>query len=579
MTETNVMLEAFAQSMRPPDRTPIHEWCTKHVKLPHSARSPQFDISSTPWLIDPMIAFSDNDNKEIVIVAPVGSGKTTLFEGAVPWIISEEPGPTLVVMQTEPEAKLWSGTRLKPSLKLCEPIKPLWPDDRHDDKLLSITFPHMPLLIGGANMSTLQSKSMRYVIGDEVWIWKSGMIEEARRRTHDRWNSRVLLVSQGSFEYDDFHEAFLQTVQSAFHWQCEECGEFVRWSFDDIEYEVKRDESDLIIQESVESSAELVCPHCEARYSDKVQTRRRLSESSQYKLLNKHGRTGHLGFTYSATCVWWIPWGKLALEWVKANEAKKKGFYKPLQQFKQKREAQFWSEDYLDNRSALVGADYLKSEFANGELWEGEAYRFMTVDVQRDHFWSVIRAWKVDGTSRLISEGKILTWDGVRHIQEQYNVQDKLVFIDAQYETDQCYCHCVKWGWTALRGEGKRDGFNHKRGRFNIKKMFSKVGTAKASSGGYASYIYWCNEPVKDILAVLRAGNGVDWEVPKDISDAYKFQIDSEVKEDQINKTTGQVNRLWVKKRENHLWDCEAMNLVVAIMMGLMAVEEPVDTT
>jgi phage terminase large subunit GpA-like protein len=523
-----------------------------------------------------MREFSDNDNKEIVVVAPVGSGKTTFFEGAVPYIISEEPGPCLIALQTDAEASTWSETRLMPSLMLCDPIKNLFPEDRHKKRKTEIIFPHMPLLIGGANLSTLQSKSMRYVIGDEVWLWKQGMIEEARRRTHDRWNSRVLLVSQGSFEGDDFHEAYKQTDQRVFKWLCE-CGERNPWNFEYIIYNEVRDSSERLMESEIENSARLRCPHCEKEYEDKIETRRSLSDGSIYESSNNVARAGYVGFTYEATCVWWISWGKLAVEWAKANESKKQGVLKPLAQFVQKRRAKFWADQITDNRAALIAADYKKSDFVDGSKMKGELHRIMTVDVQRDHFWAIIRAWRADGTSQLIYESKILTWESVREIQLQYKVQDRFVAIDAQYITDQVYLRCSQWDWNAIHGSGK-DYFAHISGKRKIKKLYSPFNNALASNGKKARYLHWSNEKVKDILAFLRAGSGSAWDIPQDISDAYLNQIDSEVKKDFVNNQDKSVKQRWVKiKKDNHFWDCEAMNLMFAVMLNIIPIPEVIE--
>lgn len=575
---TNIMLEAFADAMRPPSRLSAPEWCSKNVKLPHSARSPQFDISATPWLREPMLDISDNDNKEVVIVAPVGSGKTTLFEGLIPWIISEEPGPTLVTFQTDDDAKQWAETRLQPSLKMCDPIKGLFPEDRHKTRKLEIIFPHMPLHIGGANISNLQSKSTRWVICDEVWLWKQGMIEEARRRTHDRWNSRLVLVSQGSTTDDDFHKAYTQTDQRIFKWLCSGCNSRNVWNFKDILYDVVTDANGKTLEAHAEKTARMRCPNCDKIYKDNVQERRTLSESSIYEGTNPAARHGHIGFTYNVLCVWWVPWGKIAVEFIKANEAKKQGVLKPLEQFTQKRLGEFWSDEITDNRAALIAADYKKADYVGGTLWDGETYRIMTVDVQRDHFWMLIRAWKVDGSSRLLWEGKVLTWESLRELQQQYNIKDKFVGIDSQYRTDDVYCNCSRYGWIALKGDGKSGFIHHPPGKSAIKKLYSPIQKALASNGKQAIYIFWSNEKIKDILSVLRGGAGAAWEVPQDISDAYKEQIDSEIKKDIINKVDKSVSHRWVKiKKDNHLWDCENMNLAIAIMLNIIVVPDFID--
>jgi hypothetical protein len=55
----------------------------------------------------------------------------------------------------------------------------------------------MPLILGGANLSNFQEKSVRWLYGDEVWAWEPGLVREFQARHHNRWNRKEYLVSQG----------------------------------------------------------------------------------------------------------------------------------------------------------------------------------------------------------------------------------------------------------------------------------------------------------------------------------------------------------------------------------------------
>ena len=46
----------------------------------------------------------------------------------------------------------------------------------------------------------------------------------------------------------------------------------------------------------------------------------------------------------------------------------------------------------------------------------------MCVDKQRDHFWAVVRAFRVDGSSMLLHESRPLTWETLDAIQQQFDV-------------------------------------------------------------------------------------------------------------------------------------------------------------
>ncbi len=148
------------------------KWMEKHVRLPHSARSTSFDRETAPWLVEIIKQVLNIDNTEIVIAAPTGGAKTTLLELLIPYVVCEDAGPTLIVGQTDDLSKEWAETRLLPVLNACEPVQRHWPVDRHSKRKTEILFTNMPLFIAGANISSLQEKSMRYCIGDEVWRWR-----------------------------------------------------------------------------------------------------------------------------------------------------------------------------------------------------------------------------------------------------------------------------------------------------------------------------------------------------------------------------------------------------------------------
>ena len=164
----------------------ILDWATDHVCFPNSDRASKFDSSIAPWLNAPLLAVSDDEATQVFVRAPTGGGKTTMMETLACFIVAQKPGPTLFVGQTDDMVKDWTESRLLPIFNECQPVRDLFPEDRHALRKTTILFPHMVLFAGGANMTNLQEKSMRYCIGDEVWRWKNGMIKELKARHHDR---------------------------------------------------------------------------------------------------------------------------------------------------------------------------------------------------------------------------------------------------------------------------------------------------------------------------------------------------------------------------------------------------------
>ncbi len=131
-----------------------------------------------------------------------------------------------------------------------------------------------------------------------------------------------------------------------------------------------------------------------------------------------------------------------------------------------------------------------------------ETRRIMTIDRQRDHFWAVVRAWRTDGSSRLLWRGKLLTVEQCNDVATRFAVEPQLVCEDAQYSTAQVYEDCIRFGWTALHGSGD-DGFTHLIAGKKVQRFYSPLKTTEVP-GGRARYMFWASDPVKDVLLALR---------------------------------------------------------------------------
>jgi len=575
------MIRSWASSWRPQDTRNVGEWATEHVAIPNSARSAKFDPSASPWLREPLDFLSDNRVKEQVLILPTGAGKTTVFDVSIPYLISESPGSVLLSMQTDSDAREHMEDRLIPILKGCAPIAEMIKSiDRHAFRKDALILPHMSLFVGGANKQNFQRKSVRYVFIDEAWLVKHGLIEEARARTHSRWNSRIVIVSQGGEMHvnltserrdSELFAAWQRTDRRELHMVCPDCSKESIWSFKNLKYERSTDQSGNFDEVALLDSAEYQCPLCETKFADKPEIRRCLSSSSIYRPTNPNPVPHHHGWHAPAVALFHERWGDLALSWTRAQKARSLGDDEPLKIFVTKRLAEFWREEDLSPDVALGGSGYLLTDYANGELWEGELMRCMTIDRQRDHRWVIVRAFKPGGDSRLLWEGKVMTSEDCEQLRMRMKVRSDYTFQDAQYETVHVYDECVRFGWVGLHGSHE-DGFMHMPpNRPAVKKFYSSLKHAQATGSKQARYIFWSNEKVKDLLSILRAGRGPAWQTPDDASADYRLQIVSEIKRDMINKSTKAVKPTWVRiKKDNHMWDCECMAIVFALFKGLI---------
>lgn len=197
--------------------------------------------------------------------------------------------------------------------------------------------------------------------------------------------------------------------------------------------------------------------------------------------------------------------------------------------------------------------------------------RFLTVDVQMDHFYAVVRSWACDASSRLVYCAKLQTWEDVEILQNRFGVFPQLVFVDAGYSTFEVYRNCAKHNWTALMGDGRRD-FPH-RVNGKITQRFYSTARHPLVSDRKCRMHYWSNLGIKDTLARLRSNRNPDegstWEVPSDVPEEYLKMLDSEQRVKKGNSWEWRQ----IGKRPNHYWDCEAMQVCAAYMMKLFRVD------
>ena len=558
---------AFFRNFRPPSDLTPSAWASNRVVIADGL-TPRYDVANAPWQRGPMDAIADPTIKEVVYLAPIGTGKTTFMEAGLSYIISEDPGPTLLVGQTDDDLKDWAETRMDYAIQNTPEVAALLPKDRHKKRKMEILFPSMSLFMTGANLSGLQSKSMRRVFCDEAWQYKPGMLNEARGRLHDRWNRQFFILSQAGVAGDELDKAWRNTDQREFSFACPGCGSVQPWMWSNVVFSDDENLDNL----TRAKSAHLKCANadCDWVCPDSPQPRRALAESAEY-VPSATGMPGHVGFHYNVLCNWRKPLWEIVLLWLEAKAAIKQGNVDPLRQFIQKRLAEPWEEDLTDNREALVGDGYLVSEYADGKQIEDEAHRFLTVDKQRDHFWAGVRAWKANGESMQLWYGRVETFDAVHDIALRYKVKPQCVFVDAQYDTDQVYSACARMNWTALHGSGQKSFAFKKQNGDIVHRAFTRFQEAAASGGGRARYAHWASDRIKDILHSHRTGKAAAWQIPDDASQDFLKQIDSEVKREVTNSKTKQVEYRWVRTRNNnHAWDVEAMQIVAALMLRLI---------
>lgn len=582
----------WCASWRKPDRRPIYEWATDHVTLPPSyPPGGKFAIGPNRHLIEPFEAAQDPKVREVTCAAAVQTGKTLWIEVCGMWFMVNDPGPGMWTLQTDSDAKQHWKERYFELLKSTPAIRAMLPSG-YDLTQGAIYFGPFFWVVNGANTNNLQRVSIRYKLNSEVWLWRGGLLEHARARVtkfEEVGTSKILNESQGSFAGDDFDRAWQAGHQGVWSAKCAGCGHhqplsfFARGVTDPRAYcgvtwadDARQEDGDWNVSRVAET-ARWRCPECGHEVPDEPATFAQWNESGRYIACRPTAPAHIRSFRWEALVSRSIK--ALAVQWTEACNQKRRGVMQGIIDFKQKRCGLAYDESQEDFGGVveLTSSGYTLAEIEKdpAKRMEGEKFRFMTIDRQKDHWWVVIRVWFADGSSRLIFCGKMILREEMRAKQQTYGVSDALTFEDAQYDTDAVYDDCAEWNWTALHGS-PRNGFEHQLpNNERVTKFFSTMRYA-AHKGKRIRYALWASDPVKDTLHRLYSGRGVPFEAPDDVPDVYRNHMKSETKRETIDKQTGRRTQRWVvvSGRQNHLRDCEAEQVAVAYMLNLLTIEK-----
>lgn len=579
ITDESVMHAAFARAMPDVDRRAIYEWAADYITLPSSYVIPgPFDVSISRYMVEPFNAVYDDRFREVDVAAAVQTGKSLFLEICAFWLLSNQPASMMWTMQSDEDAKEYCKTRFHELLKRCAPLQAMMPSDRHMKNTQEIYFGGFFLLINGANLNNLQSKSIRHKLNDEVWLWKQGLLEHAKNRVNafrDADCSRVLNVSQAGRAGEDWHEQWVNGSQEIWSITCPSCGESLPltrdagtgdeklglvWDFEACDEDGKWDVARCA------ETAHYACA-CGHKWDDSDKTRAEWNRTGHYVVTNETANPVHRSFSWNALVR--TAMGELVKKLTEAHNMKRRGATEPLANCLMQDFSEWVSEETFADVVEVTLGNYQMADYFDGEARiDGEVKRFMSVDRQQNRYYAVVRAYRADGSSRLVWATQTQTKEQLREMQLRMGVGDWCVGLDSSYQTEDCYRICAEYKWIALEGSEHAQEWRHKDG---TRRFFSPHQRNKTDMGLCNRHLFG-GERVKDMLGRFRDMPDF-WEVPADPPAEYEESVSgSEAKKEIVNKRTGRPQWKWVavKKSVNHYWDCEVMNLAMGMIHNVV---------
>lgn len=585
------LAEHWASLPWEPDRSPIHEWASRHVTIPAAmsfGAGDKFNVHVSRHFIAPLEALKNDKVRAVNIIAPPRTGKTLVADIYAPWVLSMDPGPLLWVFGVDSQAKKHCETRLMPILHGCPAIEAMLPDDRHKVRTTEILFSNgMPIHVLGPSISNLQARGYRYLIMDEVWEWPHGKMTEAETRIQDfaqLKSSKVLTISQGGHEDTEWSRKTDDSQWCEWQIQCLGCGVYDRayWSGKHsdgrrfgVVFDCTRNERGQYDIDAAKRSVRYVCRHCGHEHPNTPETLRRWNLTGRYDNAPESGNV-----TFHWNDIICKDWSDLAAAWLKARTAFKLGDRVPLIQFFQKQLAEHASE----NRVMAEGSPITRESFDPAAPWDAEVSRIMTVDVQADGmFYVMARAWARSGESRRLFWGKVFGTGEIEAKRIELGIKPTGVIIDTGWDTRNIYTHCSNHGWVGIKGD-PREWFQvlkeqpGVKGKVPVRQPYSEPfegqpDLGKVSKNAKRCWVYRVSEPSthERLDGLIERKLWKDPEVPDSEEEReYTAQLNSSVREF-VRRGDGTGLTIWKQIRDaNHARDCARYQVFAAMALGII---------
>lgn len=476
-SQTTKIFKKLCKNFKPPENITVSEWADKYRRLSpeSSAEAGPWRTSRTPYLKEPMDAFTDPKVRNIVMVSASQIGKSEFELNCIGYIIDQDPSTIIYVQPNLEDAAKFSDLRITPMIRDCKPLKKKIKGvkagrDNSQTKLIK-SFPGGRLFITGSNSpSALASIPARYIIGDERDRWAASAGREgdpwglAKARQATFFNSKSVEVSTPTIKgASNIETSYLQGTQERWCTQCPECGEYSEINFADIRYQETHEKINGKNQYTLTSGPDWLCPRCGCLIpEDKAR------KAPQKWIANNPEayRKGVRSFWLNAFASPWTPWSKIVMQFLDSKDDPEK-----LKVVCNTLFGQLW-EDRSDMGD---DSEYLKRrENYDAELPDGVLVLTMGVDTQDDRLEYEIVGHGKFGETWGIQRGIIMgtpskdnkkVWgtlealmDKTWHYKNGAGRRISLTFIDSQgHHAEDVYEICYQWRHKdicAIRGKG-----------------------------------------------------------------------------------------------------------------------------
>ncbi|QAT17901.1 phage terminase, large subunit [Candidatus Velamenicoccus archaeovorus] len=548
----------------------VSEWADtfRRLDVKTSAEPGQWSTTRTPYLKGIMDAFTDPFVDEITVMAASQVGKTEAMYNMLGYVIDQDPGPTLMVSPRADDAKSVSYNRIRPMIEVSPVLSKYLPENLDDITKLEYHFDRMILYFAGSNSpADLASRPIRYLFLDEVDKYpkfsgrEADPIKLASERQKTFWNKKTIKVSTPTTREGYIFREYEKSDQRRFYVPCPHCGKLQVLLFGQIKWPREESSPERIKNERF---AWYECFYCGKKIEDLQ--KQKIMQSGEW-IPEKKEKNRNRGFWVSSLYSPWLTWSDIAAEFLKSKD-----YIELLMNFVNSWLAEVWEEKIEETTVDKVRN--LARDYDEGIVPDEVLVLTAGVDVQKDHFYFVIRGWGYYEESWLIRAGRAEYWDDLvealfkteyKRLTSNETLNIYMSCVDSGFRTDEVYRFCRSWSdkTKAIKGVEEISG-----GRFyRANKIDINSRTGAVIPGGLVLWHLNVTQYKDKINRLVTSRDPVKWHIFKNPGEEYLAQFTSEHKILIRNRTTGRAKEVWQKKKEasaNHFLDAEVYALAAA---------------
>lgn len=595
--------------VKPPTKESVCAWVEDNVKLPTGAIRGRVSLRMTPYAREPLERFGDRTTQHLVLCFGSQSAKTTILILGNLYRLCKDPQDQMWVMPNRELAHSFSKARWMKFIEQCDPALALVRRtskgelDRHLFSYMEQHFITMFLKFVGSNSpANLSSFPCGTITMDETdkygeqSKYEAAALQLAEERVKTYPFPFICKASTPTVEGRVIWPEFLKTDQRYYWLPCTRCGKRiilkfsvktekhglcgVRWWVENEE-EAKTDGAwDF---KKVIANAHYKCQECGGRIND--YERPMMLENGVWVPSNPGAEPGRFGYHLSS--LYSILSQKTSLSAIAKEWLLSKTFLSSRQNFINSWLAETWDAERAFDHQDIVFVDIDPQNVPDGSV------PITVVDVQENHFWVVTRRWappskgKPHGESWLLFADRLETEEELQKHQEEYKVEGRNFILDMAFRPNQVARMCIEHDWRGSWGTDTKSFYWDMGDGRRIERIYSKpqfrdphMGTAMQDRTlQRAVYFKFFKSAGLDILSSLRYTEPSMWHVSANVHDQYQRHLNSRMKILTQNKKTGRWVSIWKDMhRDNHLQDCEVVQSLRAIQLGLLALpDEKID--